>query len=165
MHRETVEVVATHALFRRLAQSHKAQLLRVMQEEEISANTLIFQEDAQGDSLYLVVKGTVLLQREVDNDPVPLIQLQKGESFGDIAVLTPGNRLLTAKAIESGYVVRLSHEALQKLQATAPEAVLAIRTKILEHFLIKIRNLEPVWQHLLLQGVTALDGKILGRGR
>lgn len=165
MHRDTVETVAKHALFRRLSQADKALLLRVMQEEEVGANTLIFQEDARGDSLYIIVKGSVLLQRNVDGSPVPLSQLQRGESFGDLAVIHPGDRLLTAKSLDSGLLVRLSNDALLELEKKSAAAALAVRTRILDHFLIKIRHLQPVWEQLLRQGLDVLDGRLANKPR
>lgn len=161
MQRDTVEIVAKHALFRRLSQADKAQLLRVMQEDTVTPNALVFQEDTRGDALYIIVKGAILLQRNVDNSPVPLAQLQKGESFGELAVINPGNRLLTAKAIESGLLVKLTSEGLAELEKKAPEAALAVRLRILDHFLIKIRHLQPAWEAVIKQGIDALDGRLL----
>lgn len=161
MQRETVEVVAKHALFRRLSQNDKAQLLRVMQEDTITPNALVFQEDARGDSLYIIVKGTILLQRNIDHSPVPLAKLQKGESFGELAAINPGTRLLTAKAIESGLLVKLSADGLAELEKKAPQAALDVRLRILDHFLIKIRHLRPAWEALMKQGIEVLDGRLL----
>jgi len=162
MQQSTVAIMARHALFRRMAQADKAALLRLVQEEKVGANTLIFQEGSQGDSLYIVIEGSVLLQREVDDQPTPITQLAPGESFGELALLHPGTRLLTAKAIAPGLVARLSHSALQQLAEKLPKAALSVQQRIVEHFLIKVRHLEPMWGALANQGLKHLeDGALL----
>lgn len=162
MQKATVEVIARHPLFRKLSQAQKASLLRCIVEESVTANTLIYQEDSQGDSMYVVIEGSVLLQKYVDGDPVPVMRLRPRETFGELAALLPGNRLLTAKAIDSGLIARLSHAALQQLQESDPATAYAVRSRLLEHFLLKVRHLQPVWNELLTQAVTALDGRIVG---
>jgi len=163
MERTTVEAVAKHPLFRKLSQADKATLIRIMQEEPIAANTLIFQEDSQGDSMYILVTGTVILQRDIDGEPTPCFQLRAGESFGELALLNPGPRLLTAKALETGLIIKLSNKKLAELEITNAAAVHALRAKIIEHTLIKIRHLKPMWEQLLTQGLRQLNGEILNR--
>lgn len=157
MQSSTVAIMARHALFRRLSQADKAALLRLVTEEKIGANMLIFQEGSQGDSLYIVIEGAVLLQREVDGQPTPITQLAPGESFGELALLYPGTRLLTAKSIAPGLVARLSHASLQQLAEKLPKAALSVQQRIIEHFLIKVRHLEPMWAALANQGLKHLE--------
>lgn len=157
MKRETVMVLAKHALFRKFSQAEKAALFSRFREEDLGSNTLIFQEDSQGDSLYVVISGTVLLQAELNDVPVPIAQLQSGETFGEIAVLNPGKRMLTAKAIAPGRLARLPHSALAEFDELHPKAGVTLRSKLLEHFLIKIRHLQPLWNQLMIQGLQHLE--------
>lgn len=157
MKRDTVAILARHPLFRKLAQAEKSSLFSRVKEEEVDANTLIFREGTQGDSLYVVVKGNVLLQRDVEGDPSPIMQLAKSESFGEIAALNPGTRLLTAKAVSPGLVARLSSEALTAFGDEHPRAAVAVRGKILDNFLIKVRHLQPLWEQLLTRGIASVE--------
>ena len=163
MDRDTAAILARHALFRRLSQSDKAKLLSLCNVEDMGANTIIYQEDSQGDSLYVVIRGSVLLQRDLDGDPVPFFQLQPGESFGEIAILSPGPRLLTAKALETVTVARFSQATLEKFEEASPTGASHVRTRILDHFLIKVRHLQPLWEALLAEGLREFDGEILSR--
>ena len=158
MKRETVTVLAKHVLFRKLAQAEKAALFSRFREETVGANSLIFQESGQGDSLYVVITGTVMLQRSLDGAPVPIAQLLAGETFGETALLSAGPRLVTAKAISPGLVARLSQEGLAEFAAQYPQAAMQLRLKLLEHFMIKVRHLQPLWEQLLAVGLQRIEG-------
>ncbi len=163
MDKETAAAVIKHPLFRRLPQNHKAVLLAEMKVEEVTSNALIYQQGSQGDSLYFIVRGTVLLHREVDGDPVPIFQLHPGETFGEAALIHPGPRMLTAKAIDSGKLARLPAHGLDRMASRSAEAALAVKSKIVEHFMVKIRHLTPLWEAILTEGLKQFDGEIIGR--
>lgn len=158
MKRETVTVLAKHPLFRKLPQAEKAALFSRFREDTVGANAMVFQEGGQGDSLYVVVTGTVMLQRSLEGAPVPLARLGSGETFGEIALLQAGSRLLTAKAIAPGIVARLSQEGLAEFGAQFPQAAVALKLKLLDHFLMKLRHLQPLWEQLLTVGLQQIEG-------
>jgi len=157
MDRETVTIIARHALFRRLSQTEKSGFVRHVREEETGSNGLIFREGTAGDSLYVVIRGSVLLQRELEGEPVPALTLQPGESFGELALLLPGNRMITAKAIAPTLLARISHSDLEAYEEQHPAAANLIRAKIINHFLLKVRHLLPLWEQLAATGLRALD--------
>lgn len=157
MKRETVVLLARHPLFRRLSQTEKGQLFRLMKEEIVGANVLIFQEDTQGDSLYVLCEGEVIITREMQGELVPLFTVKPGESFGELALLYPGTRVVTAKTSAPSTYIRLTHAKFSEFEALSPQAANEVRTIILKQFLMKIRALDPLWKHLIKVAADELN--------
>lgn len=109
-------------VFRKIPESSWQQVLPMLEEERFGTNVAICHAGSLGDSMYIIAKGSVLLQLSDGDRERPLLILQTGEFFGERSVISPGLRLLTAKAIEATTLVRLRSESLQRLQKSSPEA-------------------------------------------
>ena len=157
MKKETVLILARHPLFRRLSQSEKAALIRLFVEETVGPNVRIFQENTQGNSLYVLIEGSVLLTREVDGSPVPLVTVKAGECFGEFALVVPGIRLLSAKTTTLTTYARLTHENFLKFCEKHPAAGMTIRNQILKQIAVKLGALEPLFQALIRQATRELN--------
>lgn len=123
----------------------------------MGANVTIFQEDTQGDSLYVLCEGEVIITRMMEGNLVPLFTVKAGESFGELAMLYPGTRMLTAKTSAPSTFVRLTHASFNEFQELYPQAASEVRAMILRQFLIKIRALDPLWKHLLKTAADELN--------
>jgi CRP-like cAMP-binding protein len=157
MKRETVILLARHPLFRKLSQAEKAQLFKRMREEVVGANVLIFQQDTQGDSLYVLIEGEVIITREIEGNIIPLFTVKPGESFGELALLYPGTRLVTARTSAPSTYIRLTHDSFNEFSEANPQAGIEVRQLIVKQFLMKVRALEPLWKHLLKVAAEELN--------
>lgn len=122
--RQLRTVLRTHSLFRQLDDA----LLRDLEAELTwlsldSGETLLRQGDP-GDCMYLIVSGRlrVVLQQPGQSERV-LRELGRGESLGEIALLTGQQRTATVYAIRDSEVARLSKASFDRLLGKYPHAL------------------------------------------
>lgn len=106
-------------------------LLETASEVRRSPGEIIFEEDAPGDALYLILEGDVQIFRTRPSGEVVLARLSTGETFGELALLPgrSGRRMANARALTAVRLCRIEKEAFQRqLAADHPlkEKVLAV---------------------------------------
>ena len=72
------------------------------------------------DALYVVIQGRL---RVVDGGGATLGELRRGQSFGEIGLLTEGPRTATVVAVRDSLLARLSRESFDRLVTAHPQAM------------------------------------------
>jgi len=109
-------------------QGLSAQELRLLakysSEKSYVANGMIFGEGDRGDSLYIVVDGSVRISRTVpDMGEECLAILKRGEVFGELALIDDQPRSADARAHTSGSTVfSISRGLLEEVLSMDPDA-------------------------------------------
>lgn len=149
-------------LFSRLDDEERRLLIASMRRKSFAPNDTIFWMGDRGDSLYLIVSGsvTVTVPSEEGNH-VPVATLTPGELFGEISLLDGGPRTATIRAAEPTEVYTLSRADFHAFILKHPEAALDIlavmgarqraATEALRHIRnpnIEIRQTLTRWQRI-----------------
>lgn len=96
------EILAKHFLFREMPGPSLAQLARFTSVRALSAHETLFQKGDRGDGLYGVLKGRIAITAEsIDGRMIILNVLERGEIFGEIALIDDQARSADAKAMEA----------------------------------------------------------------
>ncbi len=91
-------------LFRGLSAVEQSRLLGSMEKLEIAAGEMIFRQGEQGDSLYVVIAGSIeLFTVDDDRREHVLTCLGEGETFGEMALLTGQPRSASARALTAAF--------------------------------------------------------------
>lgn len=115
-------------------QGLSAQELRLLakfsHEERFSANSTIFAEGERGDNLYIVVDGKVRISRMVPGmGEECLAILQRGEVFGEMALIDDQPRSADARAHSGGCTVfSISRALLEEVLSMDPDAAVQFLT-------------------------------------
>ena len=105
------------ALFQGLSVDALTKVAAVMREGRAAPHQSIFLQGESSDSMYVIVAGEVRLLK----DAVPLMELQPGDAFGQVALLDGGPRAVTAQAQEAGAeYLALERAPLMDLLAEEP---------------------------------------------
>jgi CRP/FNR family cyclic AMP-dependent transcriptional regulator len=67
----------------------------------IKAGRVIFKEGEQGDSMYIIQKGRVKITKRIGNVEKILMVLQKGDFFGEMAIVNQMPRTATATSVDN----------------------------------------------------------------
>ncbi len=86
------------------------QLEKLLQKERFSnehvlsyrKDEIIFKEGDTGRELYIIQKGGVLISKKTEIGTLDLVSFQRGEFFGEMALLQSVPRYASAKATEDG---------------------------------------------------------------
>ncbi|MZP30462.1 cyclic nucleotide-binding domain-containing protein [Heliobacterium undosum] len=104
-------------IFSGLDRVDRAKLLPEFEEVRFPAGHVVFHEGDPGDSLYLIISGSVTVYREPVDGHAPrvLAQYDAHDCFGEMALLTGDPRTVTAKTITPCRLARLSKERFDDL--------------------------------------------------
>lgn len=96
-------------------------LLAAAKPVKLSANEILFNEDDQGDALYVMLEGRLELSLvSEDGRRLGLDVLSRGAVFGEIALFDPGPRTATATALEKCRLLMLRHADLKRAIEGSP---------------------------------------------
>lgn len=86
------------ALFSNLTSNHLEALSDIVEEREYPAGTVLFEEGAQGDELFMLLKGKLRISKHIEGvGEEALAILEPGAYFGEMALINDHPR--TAHAI------------------------------------------------------------------
>jgi len=124
-------------------------LSSLSKEKKIAPNDYIFREGDEGDQMYIVLKGRVMISRVVvESGEEALAFLERGDYFGEMALIDHKPRSADAKAFETGAVVlSISREVMEGL--LDPKKVSSLR-------------LLTILCHLVSKRLREIDAKLVG---
>jgi len=88
----------------------------------VQRGDVLFSEGEEGDTVYLVLEGSVKLSRvSADGRETLVAVLTAGQLFGELSLFDPGPRTATATAVTQLETVRLPHDRLMPWLTGKPE--------------------------------------------
>lgn len=82
-----------------------AHLAVIAQDKRISRGEVLFSEGDSSDSLYILIDGAIVLERQGREQK----SVEKDEAFGIWGFFDRNPRLTTAKATEDSYLLKIDH--------------------------------------------------------
>lgn len=126
MQGEPTSVLDQVEIFRPLPAQLKAQLEARLVEKTVAAGQVVFNEGDPADAMYVVVAGEVAVSiaDKALGLSCELARLGPGQAFGEMALLTGGQRSATVRAVDDASLRMLSRDILYKLVQVAPQVAL-----------------------------------------
>ena len=119
------EILADVALFSLLDDAERAALAERLELVRFTAGQQIFAEGEPGDSLYVVLDGSVdIFMRTTIGERVVLESATRGDFFGELSLLDEGPRTATALATTAVEALMLDREGLAAFLELRPAAAL-----------------------------------------
>ncbi len=103
---EVLEVIKHIEIFHGLDHTQLGKIARIAQREVYNGGKTIIEQDAPGDSMYIIAQGQVeVLKRDAAGENQTTLFLGEGQVFGELALLDQGLRSATIIADEDPTVV------------------------------------------------------------
>ncbi len=133
-----LEALQRAPLFKDFTDAGLETLASVFHERAVAAGTVLFAEDDVGESLLVVKSGSVrLVQAVAGGGAREVATLGPGEHAGDLAVLAPTVRLVTAVAASDCELLELSRRDLfrkaQEKPVTCFKLAVALAGEVARH--------------------------------
>jgi CRP-like cAMP-binding protein len=113
---KAVELLSKISLFSTLQPHYLRRIASLGVEETYSTGSLIFQEGAQGEKMYLILAGAVRISRQVPGmGEEALAILREGTHFGEMALIDEFPRSADARAHEACRLFVVRKEDLEDL--------------------------------------------------
>ena len=103
----------------------------IAKERKIPAGSPLFVENLHGESLFVVVAGAIrITQKKPDGAEQEVAHAGPGDSLGELAVLAPGVRLVSAVAASDCRVLEIGQRDFHRLVPQKPQACLKLATAV-----------------------------------
>lgn len=119
---EKVLVLKSAPLFAETPDNVLAEVAGLAEQIDFDGGQTIFNKGDPGDSLYIVVGGSV----QVLDEGRLLNELGEGDCFGELALLDPEPRLATVVAVEPTSLLRLDAPHFHEILDSQPEVSVAV---------------------------------------
>jgi hypothetical protein len=114
-------------LFSDLTPDEFVEVAVMLDRRQEKAGTVIVQEGAPGDSMFIVSTGEVIASRHNEGQLIKLANFSDGDFFGEMAVLSGEPRTATVTAVKNTELLELSRGDLQKICSRHPEVEAKLR--------------------------------------
>ena len=102
-------------------------LVQLMQRQAFSAGSVLFEEGAAGDSMYIILSGNVrIFTRDKQNNEITLSRFGPGRVFGDFSLLDERPRSASVAAIDAVDALILHRDTFQTFMPKHPMVGLAM---------------------------------------
>lgn len=125
---DTARLLAISPLFRELESSALHELALETTLVPLGGGETLLREGDAGDALYVVVSGRL----SVVVGSAPIAEIGRGETVGEMALLTGAPRSATVRAVRDTMLVRLSKESFDVLIERHPKATMALARLIVK---------------------------------
>lgn len=127
-----------------------AMLAGSMHRKVMSEGTTVFIQNMPGESLYLVQRGAVQLSRMLpEGEESTLIILGPEEIFGEISIIVPTRRSVTARVVEECSLLILTRRDFDVLSDRHPRLSMKIMRNILREFSERQQSAEEDYFEML----------------
>jgi len=110
-----------------------------------AAGTVVFREGDSGDEMYIIQRGKVRVSKDFAGKPHVLAVLEKGEFFGEMAIVSRLRRTATVTAIDEVEALAFDRDGLLAMITRNPR----IGLSIIDHLCRRLQTAHRKVQHLV----------------
>lgn len=121
--------MATNELFRPFPPDDRRRLMEKFKAKHFERGEVLVQEESPATGLYILLHGRLVVTKQHGDDELQLAELNPGEMFGEMSLLSNEPTSATVTAITDCFVIRLSKRKFQEVMMTHPH-VLELVSKI-----------------------------------
>lgn len=145
------DLLEHHSVFYSLDSQDIAAILTpsVSTEKQCQAGHIILKQGELGDKVFLIASGTVKVALQPENDKeIDLITLERGDIFGEMALLEDKPRSATARAVTDCTLLQINGAEFHKLVKLHPEiefkllSILSQRVRQINNKLLAIQQMD-----------------------
>ena len=100
------------------------------------AGQVLFDEGDEGDEMFIIQSGRVAIKKRVKNGETTLAVMEKGDFFGEMAMLERLPRSAKAEVVQAGDLIRIDNETFGDMLKTNSE----IAIRMLRKYSIRLRD-------------------------
>src|SRR6185295_10619688 len=109
---------------------------------------VLFHKGDDGDEMYIIQSGRVAIKKKVKDGDTTLAVLEKGDFFGEMAILERMPRSASAEVVEDGDLIVISNEIFGDMIKANPE----IAVRMLRKYSIRLREANKQIEQILTHG-------------
>jgi CRP/FNR family transcriptional regulator, cyclic AMP receptor protein len=116
------DLLADVDLFGDLTPEERQQLADASTTEELRRGDVLFHEDDDADTLYVVIEGRIAIaKRSIDGRESVVALMEAGDLFGEMSLFEPLGRSAEARALEPSQVLAIGYAPIRQVYERRPE--------------------------------------------
>lgn len=154
-----IKPLRENELFGNLTDKELALLSKSVEEKVLPANTPLFFENMTGESMYIIVSGSIKISKMLSEGvEKTLTVLGAGDYFGEMALLEQGPRSVSAIVQEESSVLVFRREAFADMIENEPQLAVKVIGSMYKSLSTKIRQASPQIQQMIIQKTAHQGG-------
>jgi CRP/FNR family transcriptional regulator, cyclic AMP receptor protein len=146
-----VETLRHVPLFESLDNETARELCELLESLDCKTGAVLFRAGDEGDAMYLIEEGTVrICMRAKDGHEVTLTELERGDFFGEMALLDGKRRSADARVAEDARLAVLSREHFLSFMRSNPNVALEMLTALAN----RLRHTDELLRHSATRNVN-----------
>jgi uncharacterized membrane protein len=147
----TTDTLRHVPLFESLDNEAADELCHLLESLDSKAGTFLFRTGDEGDAMYLIEHGKVrICMRATDGHEVTLTELERGDFFGEMALLDGQHRSADAIVAEDARLAVLSREHFLSFVRSNPNVALEMLTALAN----RLRHTDELLRHSATRNVN-----------
>ncbi len=122
--------------------------------KRFESGVVLFNEGDDGEDMYIIQSGRVAIKKRVGQSDTTLAVLEKGDFFGEMAILERLPRSAGAEMLEGGDLIVISGETFGDMIKANPE----IAVRMLRKYSIRLRETNRQVEQILARSGSSLEG-------
>jgi CRP-like cAMP-binding protein len=159
---EKIDILRRTDIFYDLTGAQLEMLASICEERIVKLGDIIFEENSQGDEMFVIARGAVEIlvdpsivggpgAKKRGSLPVTIATLRSGQTFGEIVLVDQGLRTASARCAETeSQLLALKRNKFMKLCDTYPEMGYRVMRNIAADLSFKIRGSDLAIREQLL---------------
>lgn len=119
-------------VFRALTKEERKNITNCLSLQKAQMDEVIMEENTAGEEMYFIQSGKVSVTSRQGTDRVLVGELEKGDYFGEVAMLTGKNRTATVRAVKDCDLLRLTRKDAARILRGNPEILERLKGKMAE---------------------------------
>ncbi len=138
---QTAEFLKTVRLFREFEAGNLLALAQRLRERALRKGQVLFREGDQGQEMFLVSRGTILVSKAVTGRVEQLLaRMGPGDFFGEMSLFDRSPRSATIQAESDAVLLALDRENLNALVQVNPRAAVSFFEALVQVFIKRLRD-------------------------
>jgi len=133
---ENIELLKKVRIFYELAEAELKRFAEIAQEKKFIKDTVIIEEGAEGQALFIVKRGTVSVSKIDQEMETELVKLVAGEHFGEMSLLDNAKTSARVKAYNDVECIGIGRDQFLKLL----DQEVAIAAKVYKNFALALSD-------------------------
>jgi small-conductance mechanosensitive channel/CRP-like cAMP-binding protein len=152
-------------LFRNLDEEERNTLARGLRHCPFAKGEFIFREGAEGDSLYMIVRGEVAVEITIDGQGREVARIGPGQVFGEMSLMTGEKRSATITASVDAECYRLDRAAFQELLESRPQVAERVAEILAKRRIERAKFAEKLDEEATRRQLAEAKSDLLGKIR
>ena len=152
----TLEAIRSVPLFSSLHDNAAEELLTLLKDRHVPADTQLFRAGDLGDAMYLIQSGRVRIAvNDADGKQIVLAELAQGDFFGEMAIIDGKQRSADASVIEDAQLAVLSRQDFLRFINTHTGVALEMLSAVFQ----RLRHTDKMLQQRVSRNVNEEQDK------